>query len=414
MKIWPFSRSENIERRDANLADADGVLSALWSGAASGSVGISGAAALRVPAVANAVRVISEAAATLDVRIMERDENGVETEDKTHPVGLLLRGDVNGWTSGFELIRDLTAGALTNDAGGLAYINRVGEEIREIIRYQPSAITVQYDPQTGEPTYRVNGNVVPARNIVHVRGPFDKSPLTLAAEAIGAAKVMETHAGNLFKNGAKPGGIIESPKSLGDEGVKKMIKAWRLAHDGAANAGKTGILWDGASFKQMMLNSVDAQFIELRRFQILEICRAFRIPPSMLYELERATWSNSEQMGREFLTYTLEPWLRALEGSLARALLTRKERESFRILLDRDDLTRADLTARATAISSLISAKVLNPNEARSWLDLAPYTGGEEYGNPHINPNTPGFGHNGGPKLGDSKPEKKEPPADDV
>lgn len=409
MKIWPFSRSENIERRDANLADADGVLSALWSGAASGAVGISGATALKVPAVANAVRVISEAAATLDVRIMERDENGIETEDKNHPVGLLLRGDVNGWTSGFELIRDLTAGALTNDAGGLAYVNRVGEEIREIIRYQPSAITVQYDPQTGEPTYRVNGNVVPARNIVHVRGPFDKSPLTLAAEAIGAAKVMETHAGNLFKNGAKPGGIIESPKSLGDEGVKKMIKAWRLAHDGAANAGKTGILWDGASFKQMMLNSVDAQFIELRRFQILEICRAFRIPPSMLYELERATWSNSEQMGREFLTYTLEPWLRALEGSLARALLTRKERESFRILLDRDDLTRADLTARATAISSLISAKVLNPNEARSWLDLAPYTGGEEYGNPHINPNTPGVGHNGGPKL-----DEKEPPADDV
>ncbi|MEW9522382.1 phage portal protein [Agrobacterium radiobacter] len=414
MKIWPFSRNENIERRDANLADADGVLSALWSGAASGAVGISGAAALRVPAVANAVRVISEAAATLDVRIMERDENGVETEDKTHPVGLLLRGDVNGWTSGFELIRDLTAGALTNDAGGLAYVNRVGEEIREIIRYQPSAITVQYDPQTGEPTYRVNGNVVPARNIVHVRGPFDKSPLTLAAEAIGAAKVMETHAGNLFKNGAKPGGIIESPKSLGDEGVKKMIKAWRLAHDGAANAGKTGILWDGASFKQMMLNSVDAQFIELRRFQILEICRAFRIPPSMLYELERATWSNSEQMGREFLTYTLEPWLRALEGSLARALLTRKERESFRILLDRDDLTRADLTARATAISSLISAKVLNPNEARSWLDLAPYTGGEEYGNPHINPNASVSPIRQDGKPDDETPVAKEPPANDV
>lgn len=414
MKIWPFSRSENIERRDANLADTDGVLSALWSGAASGAVGISGAAALKVPAVANAVRVISEAAATLDVRIMERDENGVETEDKTHPVGLLLRGDVNGWTSGFELIRDLTAGALTNDAGGLAYVNRVGDDIREIIRYQPSAITVQYEPQTGEPTYRVNGNVVPARNIVHVRGPFDKSPLTLAAEAIGAAKVMEAHAGNLFKNGAKPGGIIESPKSLGDEGVKKMIKAWRLAHDGAANAGKTGILWDGASFKQMMLNSVDAQFIELRRFQILEICRAFRIPPSMLYELERATWSNSEQMGREFLTYTLEPWLRALEGSLARALLTRKERESFRILLDRDDLTRADLTARATAISSLISAKVLNPNEARSWLDLAPYTGGEEYGNPHINPNTPVSPIRQDGKSGDEPPVAKEPPANDV
>ncbi len=404
MNIWPFSRNENIERRDANVADEDGVLSALWSGAASGAVGLSGAAALRVPAVANAVRVISEAAATLDVRIMERGENGGETEDKTHPVGLLLRGDVNGWTSGFELIRDLTAGALTNDAGGLAYVNRVGNEVREIIRYPLSAINVQFDPQTGEPTYRVHGSIVPARNIVHVRGPFDKSPLTLAAEAIGAAKEMESHAANLFKNGARPGGAIETPKSLGDEGVKKMIKAWRVAHEGSANAGKTAILWDGASFKPFAFNSVDSQFIELRRFQILEICRAFRIPPSMLYELERATWSNSEQMGREFLTYTLEPWLRTVEAALARALFAREDRARFRILLDRDDLTRADLTARATAISSLISAKVLNPNEAREWLDLAPYTGGEEYGNPHINPNKPGLDANGGPTLDEKEP----------
>ncbi|MDP9571463.1 UNVERIFIED_ORG: HK97 family phage portal protein [Agrobacterium larrymoorei] len=414
MKIWPFSRSENIEHRDANLADADGILSALWSGAASGAVGIAGAAALRVPAVANAVRVISEAAATLDVRIMERDENGVETEDKLHPVGLLLRGDVNGWTSGFELIRDLTAGALTSDAGGLAYVNRVGDDVREIIRYQPSAIAVQFDPATGEPTYRVNGNIVPARNIVHVRGPFDKSPLTLAAEAIGAAKVMESHASNLFKNGARPGGAIETPKSLGDEGVKKMIKAWRAAHEGADKTGKTAILWDGAKFNPFTFNSVDSQFIEMRRFQILEICRAFRIPPSMLYELERATWSNSEQMGREFLTYTLEPWLRALEAALARALFSRADRDRFRILLDRDDLTRADLTARATAISSLISAKVLNPNEGRAWLDLAPYSGGEEYGNPHINPNSsvPPNRQNG--KPGDFTPVEKEPAANDT
>ncbi|MDR6101010.1 HK97 family phage portal protein [Agrobacterium larrymoorei] len=414
MKIWPFSRSENIEQRDANVADADGVLSALWSGAASGAVGISGAAALRVPAVANAVRVISEAAATLDVRIMERDDKGVETEDKTHPVGLLLRGDVNGWTSGFELIRDLTAGALTSDAGGLAYVNRVGDDVREIIRYQPSAIAVQFDPATGEPTYRINGNIVPARSIIHVRGPFDKSPLTLAAEAIGAAKIMESHASSLFKNGARPGGAIETPKSLGDEGVKNMMRAWRAAHEGADKTGKTAILWDGAKFNPFTFNSVDSQFIEMRRFQILEICRAFRIPPSMLYELERATWSNSEQMGREFLTYTLEPWLRALEAALARALFSRADRDRFRILLDRDDLTRADLTARATAISSLISAKVLNPNEGRAWLDLAPYSGGEEYGNPHINPNSPVSPNRQNGKPGDPTPVEKEPAANDA
>jgi HK97 family phage portal protein len=411
---WFRRKSPEIETRDANVTDEEGVLAALWGGYASGAVAISGAAALRVPAVASAVRVISEAAASLPVRIMERATDGTETEDLDHPIGQLLRGDVNSWTSGFELIRDLTADCLTKDWGGLAFVNRIGDEVREVIRYQPSMISVEYDPKTGEPAYRIEGVRRRSAEILHMRGAFDKSPLTLAAEAIGAAKVMEEHASSLFKNGARPGGVIQSPKALGDEGVKKMIKAWRRAHDGADKTGKTAILWDGATFEQMMLNSVDSQFLELRKFQILEIARAFRVPPSMLFDLDRATWSNSEQMGREFLIYCLEPWLRVIETSLARALLTREERLTYRILLDRDDLTRADLTARATAISSLISAKVINPNEAREWLDMAPYVGGNDFANPHINPNAPTPAIGGSPDALKSEPISEEPPQDDA
>lgn len=388
MKLWPFSR-DSIETRDADLKDEDEVLHALWSGLSSGSVAVTGAEALRVPAVSNAVRVISEAAATLRVRVMVRGDDGTETEDTDHDVGQLLRGDVNPWSSGFDLVRDLTADALTRDWGGLGYVNRVRGETREIIRYMPAAISVTYDPWTAEPTYRIDGKVTDRRNIIHVRGPFDRCPLTLAAEAIGVAREMERHAGGLFRRGAKPGGFLKTEKKVGDSGVKKMLAGFRASHDGSANSGKTGILWDGVQWEQMMLSSVDAQFIELRKFQILEIARAFRVSPTMLFDFERATWSNGEQAGKEFLTYTLEPWLRAIETALGRALFTRDERATHRILLDRDDLTRADLTTRATAISSLISAKVLNPNEARSWLDLAPYEGGNEYGNPHINTDIP-------------------------
>lgn len=413
MNLWPFSRSEKIETRDANIVDEDGVLHALWSGMASGSVAVSGAAALRVPAVASCVRVISEAAASLPVRIMERGEDGAETEDLGHPIGLMLRGDVNPWTSGFDLIRDLTADALTKDWGGLAFVNRVGDQVREVIRYQPSMISVDYDSKTGEPRYRIEGVSRRSSEILHVRGPFDKSPLTLAAEAIGVSRVMEQHASALFKNGARPGGVIQSPKALGDAGVKSMIKAWRAAHDGAANSGKTAILWDGATFQQMALNSVDSQFLELRKFQILEICRAFRVPPTLVFDMDRATFGNAETLGREFLIYCLEPWLRVLENSLARALLTREERQRYRILLDRDDLTRADLTARATAISSLISAKVLNPNEARSWLDLGPYAGGELYANPHTGSSQAGTPTDGG-HADPEEPKPTEEPSNDV
>jgi HK97 family phage portal protein len=132
------------------------------------------------------------------------------------------------------------------------------------------------------------------------------------------------------------------------------------------------------------LASTDTQFLENRTFQISEIARAFRVPPTMLFELDRATWSNTEQMGREFLVYCLEPWLRSLEGALRRALLTPEERGSYAIRFDRDDLTRADLSTRATVINSLISSRVLNANEGRSWLGLPPRAGGDEFLNPNI------------------------------
>lgn len=347
--------------------------------------GVSLAVALTVPAVQSAIRIISEAAASLDIAVMRIKEDGTEERDHRHQVARLLHDQPNEWTSTFELVRDLVATALTHDRGGVAFVNRVGDEVREIIRYEPSYVTVDVSADgRQEPSYRIANRPIAASDIIHVRSPFGRSPLALADDAIDTAKIMETHAGNLFRNGARPSGVIEFPKSLGDEGLKKMKAGWKNAHEGPENSGRTAILWDGATFRPITLNSVDSQFLELRGFQILEIARAFRIPPPMLYDLSRATWSNGEQQGKEFLSYSLEPWLKVLEGAMRRALFSAEDRPRYRIVFDRDDLTRADLTARATAISSLISAKVLNPNEARSWLDLAPYTGGEEFSNPHI------------------------------
>ncbi|HEV7417294.1 MAG TPA: phage portal protein, partial [Tianweitania sediminis] len=290
------------------------------------------------------------------------------------------------WTDGFSLIRDLVADALCRDQGGLAWVNWVDNKPAEIIRFPIGQIGVDFDQTTFEPRYRIGNrpSFTSSQNIVHVRPPFDKAPVTLAREAIGVAAVMERHAAKLFSNGARPGGVIRTTKSLGDQGVKNMLKAWKAAHDGADNAGKTAILFDGAEWQQLTLNSVDSQFQELRLFQLQEIARAFNLPPSMIGDLSRATWSNSEQKGREFLSYCLEPWLRIVEGALRRALFLPDDRKRLAVRFDRDDLTRADLTARATAIASLISSRTLNPNEARGWLGLGPRDGGDEFLNPNI------------------------------
>jgi HK97 family phage portal protein len=252
----------------------------------------------------------------------------------------------------------------------------------EIIRYNPGVLSFELDVNTNERRYRRFGSPIPARDVIHLLPPLGRAPLSLAIQAIGTAVALDRHAASLFANGAKPGGILKLP-TMTEAALAAAREAWNLTH-GDGQAGKTAVLLNGAEFVPLTLNSTDAQFLENRKFQVLEIARAFNIPAPMIGDLERATWSNSEQKGREFLSYTLEPWLRALEGALRRALLSDEERQTTVIRFDRDDLTRADLSTRATVIGGLISSQTINPNEARSWIGLPPRDGGDEFRNPHI------------------------------
>ncbi|WP_245261685.1 phage portal protein [Ancylobacter sp. FA202] len=371
-----------------SLAAPDADLQAIFGALPSG-LSVGAAQALTVPAVASAIRLLSEAAACLDLKIMRR-VGGAEVDASDHPVAALLAARPNDWTCSFEFVRDMIAAALVSDKGALALANKVDGRVIELVRYEPAHFTVDYSGDGRlEPSFRINNVPVSADDVVHLRSPFARCPLSLAADAIGVAKTMEQHAGRLFRDGARPSGVLSLKDRTSPEALKRIREAWQFAHGGGKSGG-TAIVEGGAEYTQLTLASTDAQFLELRTFQIVEISRAFRVPPSMLYELDRATWSNSEQMGKEFLTYSLEPWLRAFEGALRRALFTAEERREYRVAFDRDDLTRASLTERATAIASLISSRVLNPNEGRDWIDLPPRPGGEEYANPNTGSSQPG------------------------
>lgn len=345
---------------------------------------VTAADALRVPVVANAIQLISEAVASLDV-FVKRLDGEAEIDAEGHALLPLLRDEANEWTTAFEFVRQIVVDALCMDQGGMAFVVRSSDgRPLEIIRYLPGILSFDVNQTTGERTYRLNNQVVLAQNVIHLLPPLGRAPLSLAREAIGVAVALERHAARLFSRGARPSGALKFPKGLGEDAVKKIINTWRLTHEGENATGKTAVLADGAEFEAFTFNSTDAQFLENRRFQIEEIARAFNIPAPMVGDLSRATWSNSEQKGREFLSYTLEPWLRGLEGALRRALFLPDERRNHVIRFDRDDLTRADLSTRATVINSLISSRTINPNEGRHWLGLPPRDGGDEFLNPNI------------------------------
>ncbi|WP_291002206.1 phage portal protein [Hoeflea sp.] len=354
-------------------------------GTLGGSFAVSATEALQVPSVQLAIRLISEGVAALDRRVVRID--GLQQIDAPdHPASRFLTSHWNDWTSPFEGVRDLVSSALTHDFGGVQWLNKPDGELREIVAYR--SLTVQFDTDTGEPRYQLGTRPLPADEIVHIRGPFSRSPLSLARESIGVAHLMAERAGKLFKNAARPGGWIEFPEFLDEDAFIRMKKSWEEAHGSSENSGKTAILYAGGKFHAAEFKSTDAQFLELKKEQVVEIGRAFGVPPSMLFNHDRATWSNYETAARSYMVETLEAWIRVTEAALTRALIPAGERKTYRVVIDRDDLTRADLVARATAINSLRASEVLSADEARDWLGMAPRPADrlDDYKNPNINP----------------------------
>ncbi len=382
---WPF-------RRETKQTDAE-ILAMLGGSVATASgMAVSHDTALRVPAVAAAVRTISEACASLSCFVVEIADDGSENIDRAHPANALIAGEANDWTSSFEMIRTLVADALCRDQGGLAWVNWVNGKPIEIIRYRPGIIAAEYDPQgTGEPHYRINGRPVPRQQIVHLRSTFDKSPVSLCREAIGVAMVMEQHAAALFGNGGRPSVVLQTPKPIGEAGAVNMLKGWKTSFSDGSKSGGVGIVYDGTTVQQLTLSSVDAQFQELRVFQLQEMARAFNIPSVLIGELSRATWSNSAEMQRLFLMLCLEPWLLALESAFRRALFLKEDRARYAVRFERDDFSKVDLQVLATAINSLVASRVLSPNEARDWLGMPKGPAElDKFANPNTGASQPG------------------------
>ena len=174
---------------------------------------------------------------------------------------------------------------------------------------------------------------------------------------------MEQYAARLFGRGARPAGILKFKGKLDLASRAAMKSSWQSAHSGN-NSGGTAVIDQDGEWQPLTLNSVDAQFLEMRKFAVDEIARHFRVPPTFLFDFGRATWSNGEQMSGMFLTFTLVPWLLRWEGEIALKLFSPEERKTLSAAFNTNSLQRADFRQRMQGYNQAISARVLNPNHA--------------------------------------------------
>lgn len=347
--------------------------------------------AMQVPAVASAVTLIANAIGSLPVKLYVRTGNGKKA-DTAHPAFVLAHDEANDWTSAAELRTQLTRDALLHDNGGFALANRGGSgSVVEFNRLDPTAVECKTDEATGEPFYLVRQgrkNVrYEYRDILHIRHG-DGAPINLARNAIAYAIDLERYAAKHIKNGAHPGGVIENDRSMKVDEKARLLEMWSLAHSGD-NIGKPAILSDGAHWKPTTNSPADTQLIEQQRWTNEQIARTFRVPPTMLFDLTRGTWSNTEEMGQQFLIYTLRPWLEAWTWAYARVLLTPDDRRKRFFEFVTDDLLTVKFTERATAYGQYRSMGVFTANEVRAGLNMPPLPGGDILQNPYTASATP-------------------------
>lgn len=343
--------------------------------------------ALTYSAVWACVRVLAESLAVLPLILYERGQNGGKRRLTSHPLYSLLHDQANPEMTAFEF-RETLMGHLVTWGNAYAFIDwsRDGYPAalwplrpdKMVVRRADEAITYIYSLPGGE-----NRSLLPFQ-ILHLRGlAYDGligySPVRMQANSIALGVAAEEFGGRFYGNDARPGVILKHPGILDDEAYSRLRDNWETRHQGLDKSHKIAILEEGMGLQEVGIPPEDAQFLGTRTWQLLDIARIYRIPPHKIGSLERATFNTIEQMGLEFVTDTLMPWLVRWEKRLAAQLLLPAEREHLFIEFLVDGLLRGDVKSRYEAYSIGRQQGFLSANDIREKENMNPIVGGDEY-----------------------------------
>lgn len=375
--------------RDKPKNRVGGGWSFLFGGTTSGKA-VNERTAMQTSAVYACVRILAESVAGLPLHVYERTANGSKSTKPSHPLYRLLHDEPNREMTSF-VFRETLMSHLLLWGNAYAQIIRDGRGF-PIALYPllPDRMAVDRN-ESGELvyTYQSDKGQVKLRreNVLHIPGlGFDGligySPIAMAKNAVGLALATEDYGAAFFANGANPGGVLEHPGVIKPEQADRLRESWQ-SQFGGANAHKVAVLEEGLKFHQMSIPPEQAQFLETRKFQTNEIARIFRVPPHMVGDLEKSSFSNIEQQSLEFVKYTLDPWVVRWEQSLQQALILPSEKATIFIKFNLDGLLRGDYQSRMQGYSTGIQNGFMSVNDVRGLEDMNLLTA-EEGGDLHF------------------------------
>lgn len=331
-----------------------------YLGGSSSGKAVTERSAMQMTAVYSCVRILSEAVAGLPLHFYRYTDDGGKEKAIDHPLYSLLHDEPNPEMTSF-VFRETLMTHLLLWGNAYAQIIRNGKnEIIALYPLMPNKMDVSRDKSgqlyytyvtQPEEAHTMKGTVVYLNpsEVLHIPGlGFDGlvgySPIAMAKNAIGMAIACEEYGAKFFANGAAPGGVLEHPGTIKDP--QRVRESWQSTFGGSGNSNKIAVLEEGMKYTPIGISPEQAQFLETRKFQINEIARIFRVPPHMVGDLEKSSFSNIEQQSLEFVKYTLDPWIVRWEQSIRRALLTPEEKKKYFVKFNLEGLLRGDYQSR--------------------------------------------------------------------
>ena len=341
--------------------------------------------AMQMTAVYSCVRILSETLAGLPLHVYRYNDSGGKEKYLKHPLYKLLHDEPNPEMTSFAFRETLMSHLLLWGNAYAQIIRNARGEVIALYPLMPNKMTVDRDSKgrlfylysrtsDDAPTLGDDSQVyLSPSEVLHIPGlGFDGligySPIAMAKNAVGLAIATEEYGAKFFANGAAPGGVLEHPGTIKDP--QKVKESWNAAYQGSANSHRVAVLEEGMKYQPIGISPEQAQFLETRKFQINEIARIFRIPPHMLADLEKSSFSNIEQQSLEFVKYTLDPWVVRWEQSMCRALLMASEKPTVFIKFNVDGLLRGDYESRMNGYATARQNGWMSANDIRELENL--------------------------------------------
>jgi HK97 family phage portal protein len=355
----------------------------LFGGSTSGKA-VTERTAMQMTAVYSCVRILAEAVAGLPLNLYHYLPDGGKEKSYDHPLYQLLHDEPNPEMSSF-VFRETLMTHLLLWGNAYAQIIRNGKgEVVALYPLMPNRMTVDreengqlyysYNRSSDEaPTMNGSTVILKPSDVLHIPGlGFDGlvgySPIAMAKNAIGMAIACEEYGAKFFANGAAPGGVLEHPGTIKDP--QRVREAWQSQFGGSGNSNKIAVLEEGMKYTPIGISPEQAQFLETRKFQINEIARIFRVPPHMVGDLEKSSFSNIEQQSLEFVKYTLDPWVIRWEQSIMRSLLSLEEKTQYFVKFNLEGLLRGDYQSRMTGYATARQNGWMSANDIRELENL--------------------------------------------